>query len=807
MFQARRLSTPTVLAAFGALLVLLALAPQAPAAPLPGYRLEAVWPADAHGLPAPNSITTGPEQQIWLLDGPAEEAVALSADGQEVERRPVPLDSLDLAAEPGGDLYLGRWAPSPRLHSTVGRYLADGSPAWEREHDGATGTGVAAAAGRVWYSDPERGAMVWFGRADGRVSGEVIPRGVENGFPADLDVAPDGTLFATDLIGDAVLAWPPPYLPDDFARWTMLESSGPFRIGVGAQSDGELLVAVLFSDGLIRVHRPDGRLVARFFVPGEPIDLTVGLEGRIYVLDEETGQVRVYATGTPPTPTPVPPDPPISASSCQVQGTKTVDPSSLDRCGTALVTLQLSAVCPPGAVSGADVALIIDTSKSMRNGKLEGAVQAAKRFLDGLDFQYHRAGVVAFSTDARVAHPLSADRPSLDAAMDGLVTDGSATNIYAALRQASDHLRDEGRPDALPVIILLTDGDPSRPMAPEPSTAALVAAERARARRTYVVTVGLGNFIDSLLMESLASTPSDFYYAPDVVDLDKIYRTILDVVAALNLTDLVVEDGPSPGFARYVPGSGAPPPLVVGDRLQWTRPALPTGGLTYTWRAQVIGAGTGEVGQASVRYLDADGTRRTFRFGEPAVVAIVPTATPGPPQPTPTGGSTGPTPPPTLPPAPATPASCPAGSAWQLEIQGFADIVGAGGYDCPGCNGIWDAGDALAGRDLAPASAVVQGSDGKVLWVGSLVQDRPSAPPSARVLICQPPPYTVRLAQLPPGYIACPNSPLVQRVDRPALGISRRATVRFTYWSGCGVPVPTALPPATPTALPACPLP
>ena len=276
------------LASCAAVLALLALAPDAPAAPLPGYRLEATWPAAAHGLPAPNSITTGPGGQIWLLDGPAKEAVALGTDGQAIERRIVPLDSMDFAAEPGGDLYLGRWAPSPRLHSTVGRYLADGSPAWEREDPGATGTGVAAAAGRVWYSDPERGAMKWFGRADGRVAGEVVPRGAETGFPADLDVAPDGTLFATDLIGDAVFAWPPPYLPNDFARWTMLEGSGPFRIGVGAQADGELLVAVLFSDGLVRVHRPDGRLEARFTVPGEPIDLCVGPEGRIYVLDEET---------------------------------------------------------------------------------------------------------------------------------------------------------------------------------------------------------------------------------------------------------------------------------------------------------------------------------------------------------------------------------------------------------------------------------------------------------------------------------------------------------------------------------------
>ena len=61
---------------------------------------------------------------------------------------------------------------------------------------------------------------------------------------------------------------------------TMREGSGPFRIGVGAQADGELLVAVLFSDGLVRVHRPDGRLEARFTVPGEPIVPATGA-GRV----------------------------------------------------------------------------------------------------------------------------------------------------------------------------------------------------------------------------------------------------------------------------------------------------------------------------------------------------------------------------------------------------------------------------------------------------------------------------------------------------------------------------------------------
>lgn len=787
----------------------LATTSTAPAAALPGYRLETIWPASAHGLPAPNGLSTGPDQKIWVLDGPAQEAVAIKPDGSQALRQPVPVDALDLSVAPEGDLYLGRWAPSPRLHSTVGRYLPDGSPAFEREDPSATGTGVAAAPGRVWFSDPKNKAMIWFGRADGRVSGRIAPRGAETGFPADMTVAPDGTLYATDLIGEAVFAWPPPYLPNDFARWTTLESSGPFRIGVGAQKDGEGLVAVLFSDGLIRVHRPAGELVARFFVPGEPIDLTLGQGGRIYVLDEESHEIRVYAPGTPPTPTPVPPDPPIARSSCEIRGVKTIAPNPVDRCGLVTVQLKLDADCPPGAASGADVALIIDVSLSMRNGRLEGAVKAAKRFLDGLDFRYHRAAIITFSNDSMVAQPLTTDRPALDAALDALRPVGSTTNIYAALRKAADHLRDNGRPNALPAIIMLTDGEPTRPAAPEPSTAALVAAERARTRRAYIVTVGLGNFIDSLLLESIASTPKDFYYAPDIIDLDRIYQTILDVVAGLSLTDLVIEDLPRPGYARYVDGSGMPPPLQVNGSLQWTRPALPTDGITLSYRAQVLADGPGPIGQSRVRYTDADGTRRSYTFPEPAFRAFMPTATAGPPGPSATPDPGNPDPPtaePTLPPAPP-PASCPAQSSWQLDLEAFLDTVGMGSYDCPGCNSHWDSGDFLASRMLEPASATVHGSDGRLLWAGRLDQGSPAAPPTTRITLCVPPPYTVRFSGLPAGYLACPNSPAESLIRERNFGIDRRATARFTFWRGCGLVPPTPAPVATATDVPACPLP
>ncbi len=797
--------------------------PAAPAAPIPGYRPVAVWPAAAHGLPAPQAIAAGPDGRIWLLDGsqasPAQgrSLVALSAEGQKLETRSGPSDALDLAPEPGGDIYIGSAAKdNPRYHRTIGRYGPGGTPVWTQPDEGASGTGIGATAGRVFLTDPLKwtykenkpsGGIRWRGRADGRVSGVMVPQGAANGFPSDVDVAPDGTLFATDLLGDAVFTWAPPYLPNDFVRWPLIETSGPWRVSVGAQEDGATLVAVLFSEGLVHVHRPDGQMVARFHVAGEPADLTMDRRGWLYFLDDADGSIRVFAPGQPPTPTPVPPDPPRGPQSCELRGSKDVQPALVDRCGKVQVTLKLDAVCPPGAVSGADVLLVIDTSNSMLSqGRMAGAKDAASRFLAGLDLRYHRLGVVTFYDRARLAQPLSQDRAQLEAVIRGLNAEGAGTNIHAGLRAAADHQQGAGRADALPVIILLSDGQPDYPFAPEPSTAALVAAERARARRSYVVTVGLGKNIDSQLLTGIASSPQDFYYAPDVVDLQRIYDNILKVVAAINVTDMILEDQPGAPRLSYLDGSSLPPALLVGRTLTWNRPALPEGGLVFSYTLRAQNPGNGPVGQTRLRYVDADGTRRSYSFPEPLLQVRLPAPTAG--AQTATPGPGGPAPTATLPPPPATAASCPAGQQRTLILETWQDSVGVGGYRCPGCNAVFDSGDypsrysrPLRGQELP--TLVVRGADGQVLWVGQPLL-KAGSPPTAQVRLCVPPPYTVTLERLPAGMVSCPNSPLSRPVGTADLGDAGQALLRFPYWRGCrGLPTPEVLP--SPTALAACP--
>ncbi len=767
---------------------------------IPGYRLESIWSPTIHGLTTPSGIATGADGTIWLLDGKAAAVVILAPDGTLQGRRPVAPDALDLAPDPAGDLFLGRLNPYP---GGVGRYDPTGKVRWSRKTAAGSGSGAALTAGRLWLTEPGARALTWFGTVDGGASGQLADRNASDGFPSDVSAAPDGTLFATDAVGRAVLAWAPPYLPGDAQRTDLLESNGPYRVGAGADEAGRPLAAVLLADGTVRVQRPDGTLLARFTVPGQPADLAVGSGARIYVLDDDSGEIRVYVPGRPPTATPAPPDPPLTGASCRMVGGKTLAPAAVERCGTTQVTLRLDAQCPPEAVVGADVAVIMDHSLSMDQGarpkRIDFARDAARHFVGGLDFRFHQAAVITFSDEATVAQPLTTDRAAVLAALDPFQP-RSGTHIEAAIRLAMDHLTRHGRPNALPLLVLLTDGAPTLPAAPEANVAALVAAERARSRRAYVVTIGLGTTIDSRLMAAIASSPDDFYYAPDPGDLDKIYDTILRVIGRLGVTDLTIEDTPRTGFTAYVDGSGQPPPLRVHDSLTWNRPALPPGGLAFTYTLQAVGApGLGPSGAAQVRYTDADGTRRTWQLPEPDLALSLPPATPGGTLATPAA-----TPPPS-PAPPVVPASCPAADGWRVAVRVFPDTVGYGGYPCPGCNGIWDSGDHWLANGGPPGPVVVAIEDGggRVLWRDTVTSTGPG-PLRALVPLCEPPPYVVRLEQVPAGYTACPNSPLAQTVA-PVPG-SRFTQASFGLWSACAPLVARPTVPAA-TPLPACPQP
>jgi Mg-chelatase subunit ChlD len=211
------------------------------------------------------------------------------------------------------------------------------------------------------------------------------------------------------------------------------------------------------------------------------------------------------ATPTPePTPTPLPPPGPV------------------------YLPLALRIACTPEN-RNADVALVVDTSGSMGDPtspggptKLEAARDAARQFIELLAFERDQAALLQFNVEVTVLVPLTADRSALLAGLDNL-TQQSGTRIDLALDAGREALLAPAhKPGNTPVLVLLTDGQPSGTSPEE----VLAAGDRAREAGILVFTIGLGPDVDQDLLRRVASGEDRYFFAPDTSDLAAIYEQI-----------------------------------------------------------------------------------------------------------------------------------------------------------------------------------------------------------------------------------------------------------------------------------------
>ena len=78
------------------------------------------------------------------------------------------------------------------------------------------------------------------------------------------------------------------------------------------------------------------------------------------------------------------------------------------------------------------------------------------------------------------------------------------------------------RGDAQAVVVLLTDGRPSRSRASE----VVLAAEQLKRSGATLFTVGLGPDVDPLLLQLIASNSGHYFFAPGTDELAAVYRNI-----------------------------------------------------------------------------------------------------------------------------------------------------------------------------------------------------------------------------------------------------------------------------------------
>jgi Mg-chelatase subunit ChlD len=288
------------------------------------------------------------------------------------------------------------------------------------------------------------------------------------------------------------------------------------------------------------------------------------------------------------------------------------------------VTLTLAADCPVRTtITGADIMLVIDRSGSMAGANIDAAKAAATSFLELLDVRHHRIGIVSFSDTARLDVGLTTDSVAVADGVAVLNAQGG-TNITEGLRVADDHLQTEGRAEALPVIVLLSDGRHGGPIPPGPR------ANAARNRGVQIYTVGLGASSDPDVMLEIAGSPERYFFAPSPEELFPIYTEILRIVVSSLAGNLIIDDEMSE-FVTYLGGSASPPALEGGERLRWGRSLLPATGITFTYDILPLVPGLIPTNRiAGAEYTDGDGVRRTYGFPVPQIMVITPTPTPTP---------------------------------------------------------------------------------------------------------------------------------------------------------------------------------
>ncbi len=283
----------------------------------------------------------------------------------------------------------------------------------------------------------------------------------------------------------------------------------------------------------------------------------------------------------------------------------------------------------------ADVMLVFDRSGSMNDGgdgctdprfgdqesceanggawgpqPITTAREAAKLFIDALGID-DRVGLVSYGSSATLSHELTADRASVKLALDGLAA-SSFTNIADALDVAHFELLSNGRPEALPIIVLLSDGVANRDILTECdadgcgvypceptccSQNAIDVATAAKGDGIYVFSIFLPNVdqadtgctvedVELHAADTLMAIASgeDFFSMPEAPEeLAFVYEFIATQIPPA-ATELEVVDELAPEF-EILPDSIDPAPASVdGNVIRWTLDLLGDETRNYSYR-------------------------------------------------------------------------------------------------------------------------------------------------------------------------------------------------------------------------------
>ena len=228
--------------------------------------------------------------------------------------------------------------------------------------------------------------------------------------------------------------------------------------------------------------------------------------------------------------------------------------------GTYTISLPLSQV----QYQPIDVILVMDISGSMAGEKITKAKEAALAFVNKLNMTRDKVGLASFGDEAIPDCGLTNNKTNVESKINSLTASSYAhTNIGGGIYIAREEFKNNGRPDAVWVMILLSDGvanyyyngqglavyDSSEV---PPNTSGKVAGQYAinqsegskvllgKGIKIYTIGLGASQSLDENLLKQLASGVSQYFHAPTADQLETIYLAISDDIFLQVKCDIIV---------------------------------------------------------------------------------------------------------------------------------------------------------------------------------------------------------------------------------------------------------------------------
>ncbi len=195
-------------------------------------------------------------------------------------------------------------------------------------------------------------------------------------------------------------------------------------------------------------------------------------------------------------------------------------------CGSLTNSASLDvATCFPAV----DVMLVIDRSGSMVGQPYTDARTACTNFVRNLQFgpTNDMCGLVAYSTTTILQQGLTNSMSRLEQAIHTLPPATNGTRISDGLTNAMAELFSvRHRSNALPIIVLMSDGLPNSGDSP---SNVLYHAQLAKNAGARVFTVGLGA-VDPSLMANAASSTNDYFFTTNSSQLAAFFDAIATII-------------------------------------------------------------------------------------------------------------------------------------------------------------------------------------------------------------------------------------------------------------------------------------